>query len=79
MISTQYHFKKFLGELFAAGILVFRSNVKLTSSCMDFGIYELPEIPSDSVNSHYHCHHHYVSNLIDGITWLFWQCRGEPY
>ena len=34
---------KLLGELFAAGIIVWKSNVKLTSLYGVFGIYELPE------------------------------------
>jgi UDP-GlcNAc:undecaprenyl-phosphate/decaprenyl-phosphate GlcNAc-1-phosphate transferase len=62
--------KKFLGELLAAAILVFKANIKLTSLYGIFGIYELPEIASVIltiftivviINSF---------NLIDGINGL---------
>lgn len=37
-------YKKLIGEILAAAILVFKSNVKLTSFYGLFGIYKLPEI-----------------------------------
>jgi len=62
--------KKFLGELFAAGILVFRSNVKLTSLYGFFGIYELPEIPSVILSIFTIIVIINAFNLIDGINGL---------
>lgn len=62
--------KKFMGELFAAGILVFRSNVKLTSLYGFFGIYELSEIPSIILSIFTIIVIINAFNLIDGINGL---------
>jgi len=62
--------KKFLGELFAAGILVFRAKVKLTSLYGFFGIYEIPEIPSIVLSIFTIIVIINAFNLIDGINGL---------
>jgi UDP-GlcNAc:undecaprenyl-phosphate/decaprenyl-phosphate GlcNAc-1-phosphate transferase len=62
--------KKFMGELFAAGILVFRANVKLTSLYGFFGIYEIPEIASIVLSLFTILVIINAFNLIDGINGL---------
>ncbi|MBC7883915.1 MAG: undecaprenyl/decaprenyl-phosphate alpha-N-acetylglucosaminyl 1-phosphate transferase [Saprospiraceae bacterium] len=62
--------KKFLGELFAAGILVFRANVRLTSLYGFFGIYELPEMASIILSIFTIIVIINAFNLIDGINGL---------
>lgn len=62
--------KKFLGELFAAGILVFRANVRLTSFYGFFGIYEIPEFGSILLSIFTIIVIINSFNLIDGINGL---------
>ena len=62
--------KKFLGELFAAGILVFRANIRLTSLYGFFGIYEIPEIASILLSVFTIIVIINAFNLIDGINGL---------
>jgi UDP-N-acetylmuramyl pentapeptide phosphotransferase/UDP-N-acetylglucosamine-1-phosphate transferase len=62
--------KKFLGELFAAGILVFRANVRLTSLYGFFGIYEIPEFASIVLSIFTIIVIINAFNLIDGINGL---------
>ena len=62
--------KKFLGELFAAGILVFRANVRLTSFYGFFGIYEIPEFVSILLSIFTIIVIINSFNLIDGINGL---------
>jgi len=62
--------KKFLGELFAAGILVFRANVRLTSLYGFFGIYEIPELASILLSIFTIIVIINAFNLIDGINGL---------
>lgn len=61
---------KFLGEIFAAGILVFRAKVKLTSLYGFFGIYELPEVASIILSMFTIIVIINAFNLIDGINGL---------
>lgn len=62
--------KKFLGELFAAGILVFRANIRLTSLYGFFGIYEIPEYASIFLSIFTIIVIINAFNLIDGINGL---------
>jgi UDP-GlcNAc:undecaprenyl-phosphate/decaprenyl-phosphate GlcNAc-1-phosphate transferase len=62
--------KKFLGELFAAGILVFRANIRLTSFYGFFGIYEIPEFASILLSIFTIIVIINAFNLIDGINGL---------
>jgi UDP-GlcNAc:undecaprenyl-phosphate/decaprenyl-phosphate GlcNAc-1-phosphate transferase len=62
--------KKFLGELFAAGILVFRANIRLTSLYGFFGIYEIPEFASIFLSIFTIIVIINAFNLIDGINGL---------
>ena len=62
--------KKFFGELFAAGILVFRANVKLTSLYGFFGVYEIPELASIILSIFTIIVIINAFNLIDGINGL---------
>lgn len=62
--------KKFLGELFAASILVFRANVRLTSLYGFFGIYEIPEFASIILSIFTIIVIINAFNLIDGINGL---------
>jgi UDP-GlcNAc:undecaprenyl-phosphate/decaprenyl-phosphate GlcNAc-1-phosphate transferase len=62
--------KKFMGELFAAGILVFRANVKLTSLYGFFGIYDIPEVASVLLSLFTILVIINAFNLIDGINGL---------
>ncbi len=62
--------KKFLGELFAAGILVFRANVRLTSLYGFFGINDLPEYASIVLSIFTIIVIINAFNLIDGINGL---------
>ncbi|MBL0023766.1 MAG: undecaprenyl/decaprenyl-phosphate alpha-N-acetylglucosaminyl 1-phosphate transferase [Saprospiraceae bacterium] len=62
--------KKFLGELFAASILVFRANIRLTSLYGFFGIYEIPEIASILLSVFTIIVIINAFNLIDGINGL---------
>jgi UDP-GlcNAc:undecaprenyl-phosphate GlcNAc-1-phosphate transferase len=62
--------KKFLGELFAAGILVFRANIRLTSLYGFFGIYDLPEFISIALSIFTIIVIINAFNLIDGINGL---------
>lgn len=62
--------KKFLGELFAAAILVFRANVRLTSLYGIFGIGELPYWASIILSIFVIIVIINAFNLIDGINGL---------
>ncbi len=62
--------KKFLGELFASGILVFRANIRLTSLYGFFGIYEIPEYASIILSIFTILVIINAFNLIDGINGL---------
>ncbi len=62
--------KKFMGELLAAGILVFKANVKLTSLYGIFGVYQLPEIVSILLSIFTILVIINAFNLIDGINGL---------
>ncbi len=62
--------RKFLGELFAAGILVFRAKIQLTSLYGFFGIYEIPEIASVILSIFTIIVIINAFNLIDGINGL---------
>jgi len=62
--------KKFLGELFAAGILVFRANVRLTSLYGIFSVGELPYIWSVILSIFTIIVIINAFNLIDGINGL---------
>lgn len=62
--------KKFLGELFAAGILVFKANVRLTSLYGIFGIGELPYVASILLSVFVIIVIINAFNLIDGINGL---------
>ncbi|MCB9310670.1 MAG: undecaprenyl/decaprenyl-phosphate alpha-N-acetylglucosaminyl 1-phosphate transferase [Lewinellaceae bacterium] len=61
---------KFFGELFAAGILVFRAKVKLTSLYGFFGIYEISEASSIILSIFTIIVIINAFNLIDGINGL---------
>jgi len=62
--------KKFIGELFAAGILVFKANVRLTSLYGIFGIYEIPAWASVILSMFTILVIINSFNLIDGINGL---------
>lgn len=62
--------KKFIGELFAAGILVFKANIKLTSLYGIFGIFALPEWASILLSIFTIIVIINAFNLIDGINGL---------
>jgi len=62
--------KKFLGELFAAAILVFKANVRLTSLYGIFGIGEIPYIASILLSIFVIIVIINAFNLIDGINGL---------
>ena len=62
--------KKLIGEVLAASILVFKSNVKLTSLYGIFGIYELPEVVSVVLSIFTILVIINAFNLIDGINGL---------
>ena len=62
--------KKLIGEILAASILVFKSNVKLTSLYGIFGIYELPETMSIVLSVFTILVIINAFNLIDGINGL---------
>ena len=62
--------KKLIGEILAASILVFKSNVKLTSMYGIFGIYELPEMVSIALSIFTILVIINAFNLIDGINGL---------
>jgi UDP-GlcNAc:undecaprenyl-phosphate/decaprenyl-phosphate GlcNAc-1-phosphate transferase len=62
--------KKFLGQLFAAGILVFRANVRLTSLYGFFGLYEIPYFVSILLSVFTILVIINAFNLIDGINGL---------
>ena len=62
--------KKFLGELFAAGILVFRAKIQLTSLYGFFGIYAIPEFASIILSMFTILVIINAFNLIDGINGL---------
>lgn len=61
---------KFMGELFAAGILVFRANIRLTSLYGFFGIDALPEFVSIALSIFTIIVIINAFNLIDGINGL---------
>ncbi|MEM6963238.1 MAG: MraY family glycosyltransferase [Bacteroidota bacterium] len=61
---------KLAGELFAAGIIVWKSNVKLTSLYGVFGIYELPEMLTIPLSIFIIIVIINAFNLIDGINGL---------
>lgn len=63
-------YKKFLGQIFAAFILVFKANVKLTSLYGILGIYEIPEILSIVLSIFTIIVIINAFNLIDGINGL---------
>jgi len=62
--------KKLLGQVFAAAILVFKSNVKLTSLYGILGVHELPEIGSILLSMFTIMVIINAFNLIDGINGL---------
>ncbi len=62
--------RKFLGQIFAAGILVFKANVKLTSLYGIFGIYAIPEFASIALSIFTIIVIINAFNLIDGINGL---------
>ncbi|WP_235297569.1 glycosyltransferase family 4 protein [Portibacter marinus] len=62
--------RKFLGQIFAAGILVFKANVKLTSLYGIFGIYAIPEFVSITLSIFTILVIINAFNLIDGINGL---------
>ena len=62
--------RKFLGQIFAACILVFKANVKLTSLYGIFGIYALPEYMSVILSIFTIIVIINAFNLIDGINGL---------
>jgi UDP-GlcNAc:undecaprenyl-phosphate/decaprenyl-phosphate GlcNAc-1-phosphate transferase len=61
---------KFMGELFAAAILVFRANIRLTSLYGFFGVYDLPEYVSIALSIFTIIVIINAFNLIDGINGL---------
>ncbi len=62
--------KKFLGELFAAAILVFRAKIRLTSLYGFFGVYDLPEYVSIIISIFTIIVIINAFNLLDGINGL---------
>ena len=62
--------KKVVGEIFAASILVFKSNVKLTSLYGIFGVYDLPELVGIPLSIFVILVIINAFNLIDGINGL---------
>ena len=62
--------KKLMGEIFAAAILVFKSNVKLTSLYGIFGIYAIPDLVSIPLSIFVIMVIINAFNLIDGINGL---------
>lgn len=62
--------KKFLGQLFAAGILVFKANVRLTSLYGILGVYEIPSWASVILSMFTILVIINSFNLIDGINGL---------
>ena len=62
--------KKFLGQLFAAFILVFKANIQLTSLYGIFGIYDIPYYPSMLLSMFTILVIINAFNLIDGINGL---------
>jgi UDP-N-acetylmuramyl pentapeptide phosphotransferase/UDP-N-acetylglucosamine-1-phosphate transferase len=62
--------KKFLGEIFAAAILVFRANVRITSLYGFFGVYEIPYLVSIFLSIFTIIVIINAFNLIDGINGL---------
>lgn len=62
--------KKFLGELFAAAILVFKANIKLTSLYGIFGVNEIPEYAGAMLSIFVIIVIINAFNLIDGINGL---------
>lgn len=62
--------RKFLGQIFASAILVFKANVKLTSLYGIFGIYALPEFASIVLSIFTILVIINAFNLIDGINGL---------
>lgn len=69
-IDPMSPYKKFLGELFAAGILVFRAKIQLTSLYGFFGIYAIPEFASIVLSIFTIIVIINAFNLIDGINGL---------
>lgn len=62
--------KKFIGELFAAAILVFKANIQLTSLYGIFGIYEIPFFAGALLSIFVIIVIINAFNLIDGINGL---------
>ncbi len=62
--------KKVVGEILAAAILVFKSNVKLTSLYGIFGVYEIPDLVSVPLSIFAILVIINAFNLIDGINGL---------
>lgn len=62
--------KKFFGQLFAASILVFRADIRLTGLYGIFGIYETPEVASIALSIFTIIVIINAFNLIDGINGL---------
>jgi len=62
--------KKFLGELFAAAILVFKANVKLTSLYGIFGLHQIPEYAGAILSIFVIIVIINSFNLVDGINGL---------
>ena len=62
--------RKLLGQLFAAGLIVFKANIQLTSLFGIFGIYEIPYIASILLSIFTILVIINAFNLIDGINGL---------
>jgi UDP-N-acetylmuramyl pentapeptide phosphotransferase/UDP-N-acetylglucosamine-1-phosphate transferase len=62
--------KKFIGQLFATGILIFFANIKITSLYGIFAIHEIPQIPSVLLSFFVIILIINAFNLIDGINGL---------
>ncbi len=62
--------RKVMGEIFAAAILVFKSNVKLTSLYGIFGVYDIPDLVSIPLSIFAILVIINAFNLIDGINGL---------
>ncbi len=69
-ISPVPPWKKMIGQFFAAAILVFKSNVKLTSLYGIFGVSELPEVVAIALSIFTIIVIINAFNLIDGINGL---------
>lgn len=69
-ISPVSPYKKLAGQIFAAFILVFKANVRLTSLYGIFGVYDIPELASIALSMFTILVIINAFNLIDGINGL---------